>query len=89
MPELTPEHVADGLVPEDPRVSPDGRLVAYTVGPGGQKDEHPVRTIWLAATDGSAPPRRLTAGTAEDNRPRWAADGRWLFFLSDRNERGN
>lgn len=88
MPDLTPELVTDGLTPDDLRVSPDGRLVAYTVAPVGMKEEHPTRTIWIAATDGSAPPRRLTAGTAEDSRPRWAADGRSLYFLSDRKERG-
>jgi dipeptidyl aminopeptidase/acylaminoacyl peptidase len=88
MPELTPEHITDGLAPGDVQVSPDGRFVAYVVTPVGMKEEHPARAIWVAAADGGTPPRRLTAGVANDERPRWAADSRSLFFLSDRNERG-
>src|SRR5688572_15302170 len=88
MPQLTPEHVTDGLEPGDVQVSPDGRSVVYVVTPVGKREEHRTRAIWIAATDGSTPPRKLTAGTSNDERPRWSADGRSLFFLSDRKERG-
>jgi len=88
MPPLTPEHIVDGLVPEDPRVSPEGRWVAFAAGPVGKAEEHPRSAIWLAPVDGAAPARALTAGTANDRSPRWSADGRAIFFLSDRAERG-
>ncbi len=42
--------------------------------------------IWLAAVDGSSPPAKLTAGTAEDFCPGWAPDSASVFFLSDRTD---
>ncbi|CAA9562505.1 MAG: hypothetical protein AVDCRST_MAG88-1615 [uncultured Thermomicrobiales bacterium] len=85
--ELTAELIVDGLLPADPRLSPDGRHVAFAVAPVGQREEGRKSAIWLASTDGAAPPRRLTAGLANDTMPRWSPDGAWLFFLSDRAER--
>lgn len=88
MKELTAEMIVDGLTPSDPRLSPDGRLVAFVVAPVGRREEHSRSAIWLAPADGSAGPRRLTAGEAEDKAPRWSPDGDRLYFLSDRSERG-
>lgn len=88
MTELTPEMLADGLLPGDPQITPDGRVVAYTVAPAGKREEHPQSAIWLAAIDGGTPPRRLTAGVANDTAPRWSPDGQTLYFLSDRAKRG-
>lgn len=70
---------------EDPRVSPDGRLVAYvrvTVDRAGNRYR---RAIWLAPTDGSSP-RRLTAGLKSDTSLRWSPDGRRVAFVSDRED---
>lgn len=72
----------------DPRVSPDGRLVAFCAGAVSKKKKHARGAIHLVPSDGSAPPRRLTAGTALDNAPRWSPDGYCLAFISDRHERG-
>jgi dipeptidyl aminopeptidase/acylaminoacyl peptidase len=83
-PRLTAELVVDGAVPQQPVVSPDGRWVAYVVAPVGQQGERRLSALWLAAADGSSPPRRLTAGTADDSGPRWAPDSSSLFFMSDR-----
>jgi len=45
--------------------------------------------LWLAPFSGHYPiPRAnwlaLTSGEYDDDKPRWSADGRWLFFASDR-----
>ena len=58
-----------GMVPEDvfaltgvsdPRLSPDGTLVAYVVGAvDGEANEYR-GAVWLAAADGSSAPRRFT-----------------------------
>ena len=85
---LTPETIVDARMPSDPRVSPDGSLVAFVVAPMGQRGEHRESAIRLAGTDGSPAPRKLTAGHAEDASPRWSPDGEWLYFSSDRVERG-
>src|SRR3984957_18892235 len=83
-PELTAELVVDGDVPSQPAISPDGRWVAFAVAPVGRRGERPLRALWVAAADGSSPPRRLTAGTAADCDPRWGPDSASVFFLSDR-----
>jgi dipeptidyl aminopeptidase/acylaminoacyl peptidase len=83
-PLLTAELVVDGAVPRDPAISPDGRWIAYVVAPLGQLGEHRRSALWIAAADGSSPPRQLTAGTAADSGPRWAPDSASLFFMSDR-----
>src|ERR1700761_2810099 len=83
-PELTAELVVDGVVPSQPAISPDGCWVAYVVTPVGRKGERPACALWVAATDGSSPPRQLTAGTAADADPRGAPDSASVFFLSDR-----
>ena len=81
---LTAELVVDGAVPREPVLSPDGRWVAYAIAPVGHPGERRLRTLWVAAANGSSPPRRLTAGTAADSGPRWAPDSASLFFMSDR-----
>src|SRR6202034_2284021 len=83
-PMLTAELVVDGMVPKQPEISPDGRWVAYAVAPAGRRGERRLSAVWVAAADGSSPPRQLTAGTAADSGPRWAADSAGLFFMSDR-----
>lgn len=60
-----------------PRFSPDGQSVALSVWQRGRRD------IWLYTPDGQ-PLRRLTADAVGDRAPRWSADGRWLYFGSDR-----
>jgi dipeptidyl aminopeptidase/acylaminoacyl peptidase len=83
-PELTAELVVDGAVPSQPVISPDGCWVAYVVAPVGRGGERRMCALWVAAADGSSPPWKLTAGTAADSDPRWAADSASVFFLSDR-----
>jgi dipeptidyl aminopeptidase/acylaminoacyl peptidase len=83
-PQLTAELIVDGEVPRQPKISPDGHRVAYVTAPAGQRGERRLSAVWIAAADGSSPPRQLTAGTAADSVPRWAPDSASLFFLSDR-----
>ena len=83
-PLLTAELVVDGAVPRQPAMSPDGRWVAWVVAPVGRVGERRLSALWVAAADGSSPPRQLTAGTAADSVPCWAPDSASVFFLSDR-----
>ena len=67
----------------DPQISPDGKLVAYTVTRVDAEQNRRNSEVWLAAIDGLAPPRQLTtAGSATS--PRWRPDGKALAFLGGR-----
>ncbi len=82
-----------GMVPEDvyqltgvsePRLSPDGRRVAYTVWWVDPKKGEYRSAIWVVPVDGSEEPRRVTFGPKRDGRPRWSPDGTRLGFVSKR-----
>ncbi|MBW1877130.1 MAG: PD40 domain-containing protein [Deltaproteobacteria bacterium] len=60
-----------------PRYAPDGRVIAASVWKDGRRD------LWLYSPEGT-PLRRLTMDAAVDRDPEWSADGRWLYFSSDR-----
>jgi dipeptidyl aminopeptidase/acylaminoacyl peptidase len=68
----------------DPRLSPDGRLVAFTVQVATSKHDGYRHAVWAVPTDGSAEARQLTIGAKHDRHPRFSPDGRTLAFLSDR-----
>src|SRR5215210_13281 len=84
---LTPEQIADRLVPSDPHISPDGSRVVFVVSPEGKAGEKRTRSLWIAG-DG-LPARQLTAGTADDCDPRWSPDGSRVLFRSDRLKSGS
>jgi acylaminoacyl-peptidase len=68
----------------DPRLSPDGRSVLYdlrTVDYDANKAHH---AVWLADLAGTKSPRRLAISDRGASDPRWSADGKHVYFLSDR-----
>jgi dipeptidyl aminopeptidase/acylaminoacyl peptidase len=71
----------------DPNIAPDGRRVAYVVTTVDKERDGYRSAIWVANTDGSGEARQFTSGRKQDSSPRWSPDGRYLAFLSDRNER--
>jgi dipeptidyl aminopeptidase/acylaminoacyl peptidase len=66
----------------DPRVSPDGAQVVFTVRETDLAANRGRTDVWLASVDGSRV-RRLTGHEANDWNARWGASG-WLYFLSTR-----
>jgi Tol biopolymer transport system component len=60
-----------------PRVSPDGRFVAFAEGAAGMQD------IQVLRLDGSAA-HRITDRPGDDTQPMWSPDGRHLVFISAR-----
>ena len=68
-----------------PAISPDGRLVAYTVREANWDENRYDTQIWLAdARTGET--RRLTTAVKSSTQPAWSPDGRWLAFVSDRTD---
>jgi dipeptidyl aminopeptidase/acylaminoacyl peptidase len=68
----------------DPQISPDGKLVAYQVTTPDLDGNKTATAIWVAAADGSTPPRQLTSSGKRDGHPRWSPDGKKLLFESNR-----
>ena len=69
----------------DPQPSPDGKFVVYQIATVNFDENRSVTNLWIAATDGSTPPRRLTTSTKSDRHPRWSPDGKQILFESNRN----
>jgi dipeptidyl aminopeptidase/acylaminoacyl peptidase len=69
-----------------PEISPDGRLVAYTVRETNWDDNAYETEIWLAdATSGAT--RQLTNAKKSSQSPAWSPDGSKLAFISDRSDK--
>lgn len=60
-----------------PKISPDGKRIAFDSRPEGQPE------IFAINVDGSSL-TRITNDPAEDVVPAWSADGRWIYFGSNR-----
>jgi dipeptidyl aminopeptidase/acylaminoacyl peptidase len=85
LPPLTVEDLVRLKRLSDPQLSPDGRSVAYVLRETDIDANKGRTAIWLLDLRGKSPkPRRLTQSTGNDSSPRWAPDGRSLYFLSTR-----
>ena len=69
----------------DPRISPNGAMIAYTVRSTDWKENRYDTEIWLAR-HGEEPFRLTNNPDGSSSGPRWSPDGRWLTFVSDRGE---
>lgn len=81
---ITPEDYYSFEFIGDPRISPDGKLVAYAVTTVDQKQNRRHSAIWMTATDGSRAPWQFTTSPQNSNAPRWSPDGQLLAFTSSR-----
>jgi hypothetical protein len=73
---------------QTPALAANGRLLCYVLAPTSRIGDHLDTALWLADIQVDGTWRRATADTATESQPRWSADSRTLYFLSDRAERG-
>jgi dipeptidyl aminopeptidase/acylaminoacyl peptidase len=66
-----------------PRISPDGRYVAYTVSETNWEENSFETQIWMAMT-ATGERYQLTQAKKSSSNPRWSPDSKRLAFLSDR-----
>ncbi len=67
----------------DPRLSPDGRWVAYTVRTLDPEEDSADTDVYMLPFAGGTAVR-LTSSPKPENSPRFSPDGRYLAFLSGR-----
>src|SRR5215213_4672901 len=68
-----------------PAVSPDGRLIAFTVARVDLPANKYRSQVWLTSADGSVAPHPVTSGKLDGN-PTWSPDGGSLAFTSARKD---
>ena len=82
---------SDRLVPSDifrlqyttdPRISPDGKTIAYVRQFANIMEDRRESNLWLVNFDGSAD-RALTSTHTTDTSPRWSPDGTRIAYLSE------
>ena len=62
---------------ETPSWAPDSRRIVFDLRASGKAE------LYVVNLDGG-PPKRLPTGTASASNPFWAADGRWIYFSTER-----
>ncbi|MEX0785880.1 MAG: S9 family peptidase [Dehalococcoidia bacterium] len=70
----------------DVQVSPDGKRVAYTVSWSDKESDQGRMSVYVAPLKGGGAAQRFTQGK-HDHSPRWSPDGRYLAFVSSRDEK--
>ena len=80
---MTFDDVMSQRVVSDPRISPDGKQVAFVVTQADMKTNFRNSDVWVVSTDGGEP-HPMTVSPRRDDSPRWSSDSRRLAFISDR-----
>ncbi len=68
---------------DDPQLSPNGKLVAFTVQTVDMPNNSKPSQIYVVPLDGGSP-QQITRDGTMNTRPRWSADSKRIFFVSNR-----
>jgi len=69
----------------NPRISPEGDWIAYTVRQTSLEEDKAETGLWMVSTeDGET--LQMTGVGSSASQPKWSPDGKYLGFLSARNE---
>jgi len=69
----------------DPRVSPDGKWIVFVLRKTDLEENKRRTDLWLVSAD-RAELRQLTSHPENDSNPRFSADGKSVWFISNRTE---
>src|SRR5579872_400029 len=67
----------------EPQLSPDGKLVAFTVQTVDLDRNTKPKQIYVVGLNGSLP-RQITRDGTDNERPRWSPDSKQIYYVSDR-----
>lgn len=74
-------------IPSEPSVSPDGKLVCFTVERMDKTDKTYYTNLYLTGANGRGQ-KQLTFGKRNDHSPVWSPDGNKIAFISKRETAG-
>lgn len=69
-----------------PVASPDGKFAAFIVTEPSYKKDESATHLWLVATDGSVPARRLTSSKTAESGIAWSPDSKRIAFSAKRGD---
>ncbi len=67
-----------------PKISPDGRHVIYSRIETSYNLEEQTSDLWIAATDGSSEPRKLTNSKGGEDNYQWSSASDKIYFIAKR-----
>ncbi|HEV7396527.1 MAG TPA: S9 family peptidase [Pyrinomonadaceae bacterium] len=65
----------------DPRLSPDGKHIAFTIGDVNYDANKAINQIYVVAIDGTGL-KQLTSAPSSSSSPRWSPDGKRIAFVT-------
>ncbi len=85
---LTIDHLFELGEVSDLRISPEGTWIAYTVTRRNLEEDESQSRVWMVPANGGTPVAMTVAETSSSYipQPRWSPDGRYLTFLSARDD---
>ena len=67
-----------------PKLSPDGKWVAFVVSRSDVAKNRSVKNIWIVSANGGDPQQLTFAEQGSNDSVRWSPDSRYIYFLSSR-----